>query len=418
MPDKFVRGWPDVLDYQIDWSEWLGADTITDSAWNVALPLCVEAHHHTATAATIWISGGAPGETYTLTNTIITAAGRTDEKSLYIRLAGEVGIVPIQVYNVRHYGATGDGVTDDTAAFQAAIDACGAQPGTVYVPRGTYMVSSLTMPANNRGLTILGAGRTDVAASGSEITHTGVNPLFDHASSTRGFTLRGLHINQNATNCGHIVSIVAANSYVTIDNVYCALSNAAASFLYVRGQCSMCRMIDVQGVMAIANPPSVPFVDIDSGVAGNIYGFRADHVVVNSLGTATAPVFQLVNSLVASWSYGPVFTNVYLLVPGGGGIHLYGCASPVLEHVWSGDGPAVLNDHLIVLADSGAIATGSAVLIGCFLDSGSAGMYTVSVQGSSKPPTIVNSYIVSIDSTGLPPVVLRDGDGRLVDGRM
>lgn len=41
--------------------------------------------------------------------------------------------------NVQDYGATGDGVTNDTAAIQAAIDAVVAG-GTLYFPNGTYLV--------------------------------------------------------------------------------------------------------------------------------------------------------------------------------------------------------------------------------------------------------------------------------------
>ena len=42
-------------------------------------------------------------------------------------------------FDVRHFGAVGDGETDDTAAFQAALDtAAEAEGGTVYAPRGNY----------------------------------------------------------------------------------------------------------------------------------------------------------------------------------------------------------------------------------------------------------------------------------------
>ena len=44
------------------------------------------------------------------------------------------------VFNVRAYGAVGDGVTDDTAAIQAAIDAAVAAAGDVFFPDGTYLV--------------------------------------------------------------------------------------------------------------------------------------------------------------------------------------------------------------------------------------------------------------------------------------
>lgn len=46
-----------------------------------------------------------------------------------------------EVVNVRDYGATGDGVTNDTAAFHAAIDALPAGGGTVFVPEGVYIVA-------------------------------------------------------------------------------------------------------------------------------------------------------------------------------------------------------------------------------------------------------------------------------------
>ena len=49
-------------------------------------------------------------------------------------------------FNVKMFGAAGDGVTDDTAAIQACITACNiAGGGEVYLPHGTYVVQSLTL---------------------------------------------------------------------------------------------------------------------------------------------------------------------------------------------------------------------------------------------------------------------------------
>ena len=47
------------------------------------------------------------------------------------------------VINVRNMGAMGNGAIDDTAAFQAAINALPASGGTIVVPDGTYMINAL-----------------------------------------------------------------------------------------------------------------------------------------------------------------------------------------------------------------------------------------------------------------------------------
>ena len=53
----------------------------------------------------------------------------------------------VNTFNVRTYGATGNGTTDDTTAVQAAITAAAAAPGgTVFFPPGTYLVTGLTLP--------------------------------------------------------------------------------------------------------------------------------------------------------------------------------------------------------------------------------------------------------------------------------
>ena len=58
------------------------------------------------------------------------------------------------VVNVKDFGAVGDGVADDTAALQAAINA----GGRVFMPAGTYLIAgTLDIPTSN--LWLVGAGR-------------------------------------------------------------------------------------------------------------------------------------------------------------------------------------------------------------------------------------------------------------------
>ncbi len=51
--------------------------------------------------------------------------------------------------NVRRFGAVGDGVHDDTAAIQAAINVC-PKKGRVLIPAGTYRVLPLFMKSHTR----------------------------------------------------------------------------------------------------------------------------------------------------------------------------------------------------------------------------------------------------------------------------
>ena len=64
----------------------------------------------------------------------------------------------VGTYNVRTYGAVGDGTTDDAPAIQAALDACAAAGGgQVIIPPGTYNVSYRVAIGPNTRVTAYGA---------------------------------------------------------------------------------------------------------------------------------------------------------------------------------------------------------------------------------------------------------------------
>jgi len=55
----------------------------------------------------------------------------------------------MRVYNIRDFGAKGDGVALDTPALQAAINACNHdQGGTVVVPAGVFLIGTVEMKSN------------------------------------------------------------------------------------------------------------------------------------------------------------------------------------------------------------------------------------------------------------------------------
>jgi hypothetical protein len=61
------------------------------------------------------------------------------------------------VVSVKDFGAVGDGVADDTAAIQAAINSFASGRGAVYIPPGTYKVTSTITVAQDR-IHLVGAG--------------------------------------------------------------------------------------------------------------------------------------------------------------------------------------------------------------------------------------------------------------------
>ncbi len=70
------------------------------------------------------------------------------------------------VYNVKSYGAKGDGVTDDQAAINNALTAAGNDPwSTIYLPAGTYMVSLGFAPPSQVRWMGDGAARTIIRAN-------------------------------------------------------------------------------------------------------------------------------------------------------------------------------------------------------------------------------------------------------------
>jgi hypothetical protein len=83
-----TKGATEVLDYVEDYSTDMAAtspiDTIATSAWAVTNGLVIgngasplTTHSHTDNTATVWLSGGVAYSYAEVTNTIVTAAGRT-----------------------------------------------------------------------------------------------------------------------------------------------------------------------------------------------------------------------------------------------------------------------------------------------------------------------------------------------------
>jgi hypothetical protein len=103
-----------------------------------------------------------------------------------------------RTYNVRDFGAKGDGTTLDTAAVQAAIDACNKdQGGTVLVPAGVFLIGTIEMKSNVT-LHIAQSGKLLGSADGKQYHAADAIPL--SGDSTLGDGNVGLIFAVNAHN--------------------------------------------------------------------------------------------------------------------------------------------------------------------------------------------------------------------------
>lgn len=85
MSEPFIQDPDDKLDYELDYTDWLGGDTIIDSSWAVTPSGPTLSGQDSDDQVTVcWIEGLVVGTNYLLTNLITTSLGRKKERSINI----------------------------------------------------------------------------------------------------------------------------------------------------------------------------------------------------------------------------------------------------------------------------------------------------------------------------------------------
>ena len=112
--------------------------------------------------------------------------------------------------SVKDFGVTGDGSTDDTTKFQAAIDATSTANQRLYIPTGTYIITSLSLQ-NNTYLFGVGTLKRKAGSTGYVIT----------ASSKNNWVIRGFTIDGNKSNASNDKAAIFINGgyQVVVDEI-------------------------------------------------------------------------------------------------------------------------------------------------------------------------------------------------------
>ncbi len=180
------------------------------------------------------------------------------------------------VLDVRDFGAYGDGVHDDTAAIQRAIDALPSTGGTVVVPPGTYLVDAVknvrlrsrmhlqldhlaklvARPNAADRYYVLNAYKvSDVEISGGQVVgerhqHQGTSGEWGHCVMIRGCNRVTVRDMRMADGWGDGLSIGAADGSTTVlsndvvvANVVCSGNRRQALTI---GRCTNVRVYDSQ----------------------------------------------------------------------------------------------------------------------------------------------------------------------------
>jgi len=291
----------------------------------------------------------------------------------YLRNVNEIGLSG--AIDVRAFGAKGDGVTDDTAAIQAAIASVVASGGgVIHFPAGTYNTSSqVTITGNNVVLQGDGDSTSIVYVGAAQIAAL----IYANSDATEGWGIIDMRLVGGAYQLGKAKWVVNAERFHR-GCVLRRLTIREGLGLLRLAACYYGRVDQVQCVQSVPNPATqgwslADWQEVYGAQTAPVYfggnggGFQADRLTVSKVGseahtantganlvlfdTASATVnsMTLETSGVAYDTFTPTTTNslsvrsawvafnqLYLEHVGAvsRGIYAYGRAQVVLNQPW------------------------------------------------------------------------------------
>lgn len=314
------------------------------------------------------------------------------------------------VVNALDFGATGNGSTNDTAAIQAAINSFGAGTswalntgGTVFLPKGIYKVTNLTLP---NGISLVGEGKQltiikGVGTSGYTISST------EFAGGTRSYqtNIKGMQINGDPSlpiisggtvnsSCGGIylpssIGLIVQDVFIMYFTVGIKLATTQDS-----------QFINVESLFNNVN--------LDIGYYGSDTS-NALHFESCRFAYPTASGSQIsvkIDGTSASQCRDIAFNNT---VFEGGYVSLTRCDG--IKFVNSAFTCQIADNHMVSVFDSASIDTKDIVFSGCYFNSSyNKTARAISATNTTSPVTVTgcaattltgNTFAGNINVTGL-----------------
>lgn len=344
-----------------------------------------------------WVKDIEGWKTALMAEAGITPTGNPETALISQLLEAMQKIAPM--LNVKAFGATGDGATDDTAFIQAAIDNSVGSNG-IYFPPGDYNVGTLNVPGD---ITLMGLGGELTLRTGTD------DAVIDIAVGSENVVLQGLKINGNsANNIGTpategLINVgssgASPSKYIFIDR--CILLDAYQNGIVVKDDASQ---VKITGCV-------IDNVDQDAGIVVAPTGGNTSDVYVDSctILNCTGPGI-VANGIITKSDVSRNYIDGASAVGG----------SPLIRMRDGGNADVVIaSNRLLNNAAYRGIAVGGARFIingNNVEDFVNDGIHIEALSGAESPDCVVSNNTVTGDAAALNGITISDGPNVAITG--
>jgi len=241
------------------------------------------------------------------------------------------------IFDVKEFGAKGDGSTDDAPKIQAAIDAAGEKGGLVYFPPGNYLIDSSLLIGKVSGNRLLGYSNISIRGAGigaTTIKCTSSLNGSDHITKNDIFNAN----NVNSTDPYHSSPYVE-NIWIMDLTIDCTNQNTSK----VAGQLgtNLCAIeyqnvhnagaIRVKVIKACGN--AIVSGSIDPTMPGAVKGAWIKDCIFDSCLTAPLPQYNDITGSIIQYGAmkGGIIRDCMFINSGGPAIDVFNCEGTVIE---------------------------------------------------------------------------------------